>query len=351
MSSGADLGSTLSKPGKKNEAGETLWEALTPPQPVRSSRTAGTSKSIFQCNFTLIISIVFAFMLATPNSWGREPTNRSNTGSQPSLFNTFCRHWLLVAAILFFVGEINSQAGTGSSPSTNAPTRADFLKQTEQAYQKARARFRSAPNDPEAAWQFGRTCFDWADYATSDDQRAEIAQQGIAACRRLIESQPESALGHYYLAMDLGQLAQTKSLGALKIVDQMEEEFKIARGLDSKLDHAGPDRNLGLLYRDAPGWPASIGSKSKAKAHLQNALKLSPDYPDNLLNLIEADLKWGDRKGAIRELKALDDVWPEVRQRLTGPEWDSSWADWNKRREAAHKKASASLKTAPHEAP
>jgi tetratricopeptide (TPR) repeat protein len=290
-------------------------------------------------------------MLATPNSWGGKPTNRSNTGCQPSLVNTFNAHWLLVVAMLFFVGAPNTLAGTGSPLSTNAPTRADFLKQTEQAYQKARARFRSSPNDPEAAWQFGRASFDWADYATSDDQRAEIAQQGIAACRRLIESQPESALGHYYLAMDLGQLAQTRSLGALKIVDQMEEEFKIALRLDPKLDHGGPDRNLGLLYRDAPGWPASIGNKSKAKAHLQAALKLAPAYPDNLLNLIEADLKWGDKKGAMRLLNDLDEIWPEAHQRFAGPEWDPSWADWHKRREAAHRKASASAKTAPHEQP
>jgi hypothetical protein len=45
MSSGAGLlGSILSKPGKKNDAGETLWEPLMPPQPVSSKMTAGTSK-------------------------------------------------------------------------------------------------------------------------------------------------------------------------------------------------------------------------------------------------------------------------------------------------------------------
>jgi hypothetical protein len=278
-------------------------------------------------------------MLATPNSWGREPTNK---GRQPFLLNILHCHWLLVVAFLFFVGEMTGLADTNSLPATNQLTRADFQKQAGQNYQKARVRFKSAPNDAEAAWQFGRASFDWADFATSDNQRAEIAGQGIAASRRLIESQPESALGHYYLAMNLGQLAQTRSLGALKIVDQMEQEFKITLSLDPKLDFGGPDRNLGLLYRDAPGWPASIGSKSKAKVHLQVALKLAPDYPENLLNLIESDLKWGDKKGAIRELKALEEIWPQAHQQFTGTEWDSSWADWNQRRDVARKRTSSS---------
>ena len=64
--------------------------------------------------------------------------------------------------------------------------------------------------------------------------------------------------------MNLGQLARTEYLGALTLVKQMEQEFKAAGGLDPQFDHAGPKRNLGLLYRDAPGWPVSIGNPSKS---------------------------------------------------------------------------------------
>lgn len=52
---------------------------------------------------------------------------------------------------------------------------------------------------------------------------------------------PKSAAGHYYLGMNLGQLARTKLLGALKLVDEMEREFKAAVALDERFDHA--DRN------------------------------------------------------------------------------------------------------------
>src|SRR5436309_12085896 len=93
-----------------------------------------------------------------------------------------------------------------------------FARRAEQNFREARKRYQSNTNDAEAAWQFGRACFDWADSATNDAQRESIAEEGIAACRQLIARDPKSGPGHYYLAMNLGQLAQTKTLGALKIV-------------------------------------------------------------------------------------------------------------------------------------
>src|SRR6185369_16884080 len=163
-----------------------------------------------------------------------------------------------------------------------------------------------------------------AEYATNATERVIIADQGIAACRRLLARNSNSGPGHYYLAMNLGQVACTKSLGALKLVDEMEREFKAARQLDEHLDFAGPDRNLGMLYYKAPAF-ASVGSRSKARLHLQRAVEVSPDYPGNRLNLIDAYLKWADNNGATRELKALEKLWPKARTNLTGEAWAESW--------------------------
>jgi hypothetical protein len=46
----------------------------------------------------------------------------------------------------------------------------------------------------------------------------------------------------------------------------------------------------------------------------------------------------------LRELKALDELWPSAKQRFTGDAWASSWADWEKRREELQKKASETPK-------
>jgi hypothetical protein len=117
----------------------------------------------------------------------------------------------------------------------------------------------------------------------------------------------------------------------------MEAEFKKARELDDKLDYGGPDRNLGLLYRDAPTW-ISVGSRSRATRHLLRAAELAPDYPENRLNLVESFLKWSDRNGIKREMKLLQESWPRARKVLIGPQWELSWADWTQRLEQVKKK-------------
>jgi hypothetical protein len=205
-------------------------------------------------------------------------------------------------------------------------------------YAEALADHHAAPNDAKAGWHCGRACFDWAEFATNDTERAQIAEQGIAACRLSVAREAKSAPGHYYLAMNLGQLARTRSLGALKIVGEMEREFKTARDQDERFHFAGPDRNLGQLYLEAPGWPTSIGSRSKARQHLQRAVQLAPGYPENRLNLMEAFLKWNDHTGGRRELAALDALWPTARTNFLGEAWELSWADWDARLKKARKK-------------
>ena len=203
--------------------------------------------------------------------------------------------------------------------------------QAEHKFFEERARFNKNSNDPEVAWQFARACFDWADLASSNAQRAEIAVEGIDAARHAIERDPRLAAGHYYLGLNLGQLARTKKIGALRLVDEMEAEFKAAIALDPKFDYAGPHRSLGLLYADAPGWPTSIGSHSKARFHLRTAVDLSPDYPDNRLSLLETYLKWGDKTAVESQLAATEEAFQQARKNFAGEKWSASWQDWDRR--------------------
>jgi len=204
-------------------------------------------------------------------------------------------------------------------------------------YRQAEAKYRDQPKDAQAAWQYGRACFDLAEVATNNTERAEVAEQGIAACRELVGRDPQSAQGHYYLALNLGELARTRGLGALKLVGEMEPELKTARGLDPKLDYAGADRALGLLYRDAPSL-ISVGSRSKARRHLEQAVQLAPGFPENNLILIESYLEWNDRKAALGAFNRLEQRLPAARAKFTGPAWAASWADWDARIQKLQKK-------------
>ena len=232
---------------------------------------------------------------------------------------------LLLAADLAFAGEARNGI---------------FAARAETEFQRAQIRFQSNTNNTAAAWQFARACFDLADFATNEPERAEIAKRGIAACRELLARETNSAPGHYYLAMNYGQLARAEapSLAAYRLVKQIEREFKTAADLDGSFDYAGPERCLGLLYRDAPGWPFSIGSRRKARDCLEQAAKIAPDYPENHLNLAESFLQWYEGDNARCELVKLDALWPEAQTNFTGAAWERSWDDWSTRRDAAQKK-------------
>ena len=237
------------------------------------------------------------------------------------------------AVIIFFF----ACATATFAQSTTNPV---FAARAEKAFRLAQIQFVSATNNDSADWQFARACFDFADFATNNAQRAAIAKQGIAACRKLLSRETNSAPGHYYLAMDEGELAEAEapSLAAYRLVKQMEREFKAAADMDKSFDYAGPERNLGLLYRDAPTWPFSIGSLRKARENLELAAKLAPSYPENHLNLAESFLQWHETDNAKNELAALDALWPGAQTNFTGEAWEQSWDDWSMRRAAAHKK-------------
>jgi tetratricopeptide (TPR) repeat protein len=208
----------------------------------------------------------------------------------------------------------------------------------EQAYDDAKSHYQTNSSDAKAAWQFARTCFDLADLSTKNSERAGYGREGIDAARAALKLEPKSAAAHYYLGMNIGQVAQTKTLGALSLVRQMESEWSMARDLDARVDYAGPDRNLGMLYRDAPGPPLSIGDRVSAVQHLMRAVELSPEYPENHLNLIESQIKWNQMSEADREYKKFLKTLPDARKLLTGPKWQGPWHDWDERQKAIETK-------------
>jgi tetratricopeptide (TPR) repeat protein len=203
-----------------------------------------------------------------------------------------------------------------------------FATRTEQAFKEAQEQLHKQPTNVTALLGFANAAFDWAEFARNDDRRAEIAERGIEASRHAVEITPTNGAPHYWLGMNLGQMARTKTLGALKLVREMETEFLRARELDEHTDYGGPDRCLGYLYRDAPGWPASIGNKKKALEHFERAAQLHPEYPENQLALLESFQNWSEKKNFDRQLKLTEKALLDARQKLTGPQWDRNWAGW-----------------------
>lgn len=206
----------------------------------------------------------------------------------------------------------------------------------------ARQRVSSTPTNSIAAWQLGQACFSWGKLLTNRTEQEKIYTEGVTACRRSIALDPKSAPGHYYLGMNIGRVADLKrNLAAFGMVKEVEKSFQRARELDEKFAHAGPDRNLGLLYQHAPGWPLSVGDKKLGRKHLARAVELAGDYPENRLNLAEAALEWKDPKLVQNELAALEKLWPSAKTNFTGAAWEFDWQDWEQRLKDLRRKASS----------
>jgi|GEM_PF-1921915 len=230
----------------------------------------------------------------------------------------------------------NSQSPISNSPSpnpqsaiANPQSSSDFLARAKTAYESAAQSQSTNTQNLTANLDLARAAFDYADLAKTDRDREPIALRGIAIARQAITLDPNSAAAHYYLALNLGQYARTKMLGALKILTEMERELKRALELDPKFDYAGPNRTLGVLYLEAPGWPTSVGNKTKARANLERAVELAPDYPDNHLNLIEALQQWRDTRDLPARLAAYEKLLPTAKTNFTGAQWEDEWSAWD----------------------
>src|SRR5664280_776909 len=274
-------------------------------------------------------------MLAIPNSLGRQPIAKILKDTYMWVFSLRCRPVRIALQVGLATGCMLS--AHGQVIAVESSSAASFEARSAEQFKQAKSRFQTQTN-AEAAWQFGRACFDAAAASNDRTRRAELAESGIAACRQAILRNPASAPAHYYLGMNLGELADTRrNLSGLRLVKEMEREFLAARDLDEHFDFAGADRNLGLLYLQAPVF-MSIGSRTKARQYLRRAVELAPEYPENRLNLVEACLKWNETKDARRELKVLEEKWAQLRSRYSGPTWAESWSQWDKRFIAAKRK-------------
>lgn len=255
-------------------------------------------------------------MLATPNS----PHSDNSSTSFPFAASALYR---LGANLLLSVLLVIAPSVLGQNPPS--------LDRSRELYNEARRILDEKPNDVKAAWTVGRTAYDLADLIEDPSEHKQVAEVGIAACRRGISVESPSAQAHYYLALNLGQLAREKKIGALKLLKEMERELSKTLELEPTLDYAGPDRSLGMLYLEAPPWPASVGSKKKARSHLEAAVELSPQYPENHLCLAEAFAKWSDSKNLEHEIKVLGQLLPQSKSHFPTEVWEANWKDWETR--------------------
>jgi tetratricopeptide (TPR) repeat protein len=131
------------------------------------------------------------------------------------------------------------------------------------------------PGDFEAAWKLARACYWLGGQVPAGAQRSQL-ERGIDAGQRAVALQPGRPEGHFWMAANMGRLAESAGLRqGLKYRGRIRDELQTVLRIDPSFQHGSADRALGRWYLKVPGLFG--GSKQKSVEHLQRSLTYDPD--------------------------------------------------------------------------
>ncbi len=175
----------------------------------------------------------------------------------------------------------------------------------EEAIDMLHEHLEANPDDGDALWVMAKAHLYLGDRVEEDPLDIYKAGQGYA--ERAVEILPQSPHAHYWLASLMGRVGQTQGvLNSLAMVRPVQELLEKTLELDE--EYADAYFVLSMLYQEAPGWPLSIGSRSKSLENAEKAVELDPDDLDFQLQLAEAHIHNRNDRQAIRVLERLLDA-------------------------------------------
>jgi tetratricopeptide (TPR) repeat protein len=173
------------------------------------------------------------------------------------------------------------------------------LQSAREAADIWQSRLQQNAKDFESAWKLARARY-WLGGHAPDDQRRAFLDQGIAAARAAIALEPEKPEGHFWLAANMGALAESFGLRqGLKYRGDIKSELLTVLRLDPAFQQGSADRALGRWYFKVPGLFG--GSSSKSEEHLRRSLTYNPSSSASLFFLAET-LIGSNRKQEARTL-------------------------------------------------
>jgi len=191
--------------------------------------------------------------------------------------------------------------------------RRDDPTSARQAVDIWQARLQRNPKDFESAWKLARARY-WLGTHAPEAERRAFLEQGIAAARAAVAIEPDKPEGHFWLAANMGALAESFGLRqGIKYRGEIKDELLTVLRLDPAFQQGSADRALGRWYYKVPGLFG--GSNKKSEEHLRRSLTYNPSSTASLYFLAETliDLK---RKSEARA----------VLDRLIAAPIDPAWA-------------------------
>ena len=218
----------------------------------------------------------------------------------------FRKLWSLSLFSIFFVLYINFSTVWAQNPSLSEIDRLFEESKSKLEYENIVSQIDKVladnPNQYKWKWRQARTHYALAKIS----ENSEIYHYGqcIQFSTQAIELQSDSAVSYFYRGLCRGKQGEMKGVWAsLGIIDPFEEDMKKAVSLDPTVNHAGPHRALGKLYLELPFFLG--GDLDKSAFHLNEAVRLAPDYAENQLGLAQVLIKKNNSKEARESLHKL----------------------------------------------
>jgi tetratricopeptide (TPR) repeat protein len=220
----------------------------------------------------------------------------------------------LTVALLFAPSAVQTD---GKNPDLLYAGR-DQLANARQAADIWEARLSANSRDFDSAWKLARACYWLGGHVPADEQRQQY-ERGITAATRAVELEPEKPEGHFWMAADMGAMAEGFGLRAgIRYRGPIKNALETVLRIDRAFQEGSADRALGRWYFRVPRLFG--GSKDKAIEHLKQSLMYAPQSTATHFFLAETYLDMDRPDEARREAQLvldapLDPEWtPEDRE-------------------------------------
>jgi hypothetical protein len=165
------------------------------------------------------------------------------------------------------------------------------------------ARLSADARDFDSAWKIARAMY-WIGGHDAPAARRTALERGVAAGKHAAALQPSRPEGHFWMAANMGALAESFGLRqGLKYRGAIKEALETVLRIDPAFQSGSADRALGRWHYKVPGLFG--GSKKKSEEHLRRSLTYDAGSIASRFFLAETLFELGREREARDELNAV----------------------------------------------
>jgi tetratricopeptide (TPR) repeat protein len=169
------------------------------------------------------------------------------------------------------------------------------------------SRLAANPKDFESAYKLAQARYWLGTNGLPEPERKAALEAGIAAARSAIAVNANRPEGHFWLAANMGALAESFGLRqGIRYRGQIKDALLATLKLDPGFLQGSADRALGRWYYKVPGLFG--GSNRQSEAHLRKSLSYNPNSVISHLFLAETLEDMGRKDDARQECQAAIDA-------------------------------------------